>query len=148
MRQNILGAAVLFLVATIAVACGGKIEDPLGRSSSDQRGASGAGGGSGSASSGGGSAGSSSTSAGSCVASQMGGGGGGVAGGACTEMFETAMCGATTYEVDCACPGPCDCVVNGQTVDTAPTTKCGDPTCGSPDDAWKTCGFPAIPGMP
>ncbi|HEY1695244.1 MAG TPA: hypothetical protein VGG39_23915 [Polyangiaceae bacterium] len=152
MRQNIIGVPALFLVATLAVACGGKVEDPLGHGSSDQGTASGSGASGGSSNSGGSSAGSSSSSSpstSSCAsASQMGGGGGGVAGGPCTEVFESAICGATTYTVNCTCPGPCDCVVNGQTVDTAPTTSCSDPTCGTPDDAWKACGFPTVPGMP
>jgi hypothetical protein len=64
------------------------------------------------------------------------------------EMFESAGCGATAYTVQCTCPGPCDCIVNGVTVDTAATTSCSKPTCPPPDDAWKACGFPAVPGMP
>lgn len=146
MPRSLTVVPALFFVALATAACGGKVEDPLGHSSSGQEGRSGTSGSSGAGTMAG--SGGSASSSDSCTASQMGGGGGGVAGGACTQVFESATCGATTYSVNCTCPGPCDCVVNGKTVDTAPTDSCSGGMCSPPDDAWKACRFPAVAGMP
>jgi hypothetical protein len=132
MRSSSRSLAGVFVVGVVVAACGGKVDDPTGSASADQQG-SGSG---------------ASDSAGTCKPAFLQGGGGGVAGGACLEMNESASCGSTTYTVQCTCPGPCDCIVNGQTVDTAATTSCSKPDCPLPDDAWKTCGFPAVAGMP
>lgn len=136
MRLNIVRVEAVVLVGLLGVACGGKVDDPTGRSSSDQQSAGSAG------------AGASSSGTSECKPSQLGGGGGGVAGGACTSMFESATCGSTVYTVSCTCPNQCECTVNGETVDTAPTTSCSETTCPPPDDAWKACGFPVVAGMP
>lgn len=133
MRQSSGGLAGVLLVGVFVAACGGKVDDPLGHAGSDQEN-TGSGG--------------SSESASSCKPAPLSAGGGGVAGGACTAMYESANCGATAYSVQCTCPGPCECLVNGETVGTAPTTSCSKAVCPPPDDAWKTCGFPAVPGMP
>jgi hypothetical protein len=121
------------LAALLAVACGGKTDDPVGSASADQ----------------------SDPGAGSGACKPMfvmgGGGGTGPSGGAgpmCISMTESASCGTTTYTVNCSCPELCDCIVNGETVGTAATTSCSKPGCPLPDDAWKTCGFPAVPDMP
>ncbi len=138
--HRILTAPTCFaLVTLVAAACGGKVDG----SASSQRSASslfGSGGSSGNGSSGGSSGGGGASAA--CT--QGGGGGGGVAGGACSSVFQTAVCGESTYSVQCTCPSPdCSCLVNGAVVDTVPSTSCS--TCGPPDDAWKACGFPAMP---
>ena len=149
MRLNIVRVEAIVLAGLLGVACGGKVDDPTGRSSSGQQSAGSSGSGaSSSSSSSSGSGSSSSSGTGECEPSQLGGGGAGVAGGACTSMFESAACGSTVYTVSCTCPNECECTVNGETVDTAPTTSCSETTCPPPDDAWKACGFPVVAGMP
>ncbi len=135
MRLSSGSLAAVLVVGVLVAACGGKVDDPVGRAGADQQNT-------------GSGASSVANGASACQPAFVQGGGGGVAGGACIEMNESASCGSTTYTVQCTCPGPCDCIVNGQTVDTAPTTSCAKQTCPLPDDAWKTCGFPAVPGMP
>jgi len=116
--------AGVFLVGVFVAACGGKVDDPVGHAASDQQ-----------------------TNV--CKPVWQNAGGGSDVGGPCLSMSESGVCGSTTYTVSCTCPGPCDCVVNGQTVDTAPTKSCSETTsCPPPDDAWKACGCPAVPGMP
>lgn len=135
MRPNTFNLAGFSFVALFAVACGGKLDGTTGQAASDQQAAS-------STSSG------ASSGEATCRPAPVTAGGGGVAGGACVEMYESAVCGATTYTVSCTCPNACTCVVNGETVDTAPTASCSKELCPPPDDAWKTCGFPTVPGMP
>jgi len=102
MRQGSGSLAGVFLVGVFVAACGGKVDDPVGHAASDQQSAGS-----------GGSGGAAHARPHPCPRW------GGVAGGACIEMYESANCGATAYTVQCTCPGPCDCIVNGETVDTA-----------------------------